>query len=149
MSKTPEQELRTKAATDNGLVLVYFPNGTSFRMFESQCRGCRHERDIGGSLAPRLQPPHNICAWGILDRIIHHCYFAGDEDTYNYGGSVHDPLDIDVGTCPPTCLRFTPRNYGFDDRDPPTPDVPGQMMLEESLGVPKSLRVQELAEVTR
>ncbi len=136
MSKTPDQQARSKAATDNGLVLAYFPNGESYRMFERRCYNCRHDQDVSGglALAPKLQPPHNICAWGIIDRILHHCW---SEDTYGHGQSAHDPLDIDTKPCPPTCLRFTPNDYDFDDRDPPTPDVAGQMMLEESISVPQ------------
>lgn len=126
---TAEQNEACRRAKAEGLVEFYFPNGTSYMCFEEQCGRCRHNlEEFGESNPPKLTPPHGICAWGVLDQITH-CMAVSP---YGYGTSYHDPdsTELHDGLWP-HCKRFTPDDYDRDDRDPPVPDVPGQMMLDD------------------
>jgi hypothetical protein len=126
---TPAQDEATGRALAEGLMRVYFPNGTSYMDFECNCGNCRHFiEDQENIKPPKLEPPHNICSWGVLDRIVH-CMAVSP---YGYGTSFHHPDDMEiVDEFWPRCKRFTPRGYGGDDRDPPTPDAPGQLTFGE------------------
>lgn len=115
-----------------GLVRAYFPNGTAFMLFEERCEQCRHFIDDLHNPKPgRLEPPFNCCKWGVLDRI----YEASATDRYGYGKSYHQPEDMEPGGCPPECKRWTAKDDDDPSREPPRPDVPGQMMLDEVLTV--------------
>lgn len=101
----------------------YMPsNGTEFEIFQARCSRCRflYENDQG----------FDACRHRILDKIWE-CAIT-DTRTDGHGGPqfYHHPDNLDVSTCPATCLKF---QEGRDDNDPeeepPAPDVPGQMLL--------------------
>lgn len=129
-----DQAQRCANATAEGLVLAYFPNGTALEMFVWRCDNCRHCIDDRENPKPgRLTPPFTCCTWGVLDSV----YFEMAHSRFGYGKSAHKPEDVQVRDddgswlCPPHCKRYTPKDYPSDDRDPPRPDVPGQMLLDE------------------
>jgi hypothetical protein len=118
----------------NGLVQCYFPNGTAFDMFYDSCARCRHCTDNLENPQPgRMTAPFANCGWGVLDRI----YVAMTIRDRDHASHWHDPADLEVKDedgsprCPPLCKRFTPKGYDGDDRDPPRPDLPGQMFIGE------------------
>jgi len=118
----------------NGLVPCYFPNGTAFECFYASCAVCRHCTDNLDNPQPgRLTPPFPNCKWGVLDRI----YVAMTIRDRDHASHWHDPENIEITDadgwprCPPLCKRFTPKDYDNDDRDPPAPDLPGQMTLDD------------------
>jgi len=107
------------------LVRAYFPNGLSFSGFYETCQQCRHCIDNLDNPKPgRLSAPFNTCTWGVLDLILHGQATGKSE-------SQHAPENMAVVNGSPRCLRFTPLTYQHTDRDPPIPDVPGQLMLTE------------------
>jgi len=93
-------------------------------MFTSRCERCRHfidDRD--DPQIPRLSRPFSNCQWGVLDRL-NMSAMSSDDHISNW----YDPDDIEP-TCPAICKRFTDRNDDDPSRDPPKPDMPGQMFL--------------------
>lgn len=126
----------------NGLIKYRPSNGTEFDIFLSRCFRCRHWIDDMDNPQPgKLSPPYSACKWGVLDRMYHGML------SYDNIGNWFDPADLDPSGCPATCKRYTPDDYGFDDRDPPAPDVPGQMTLMESVTIEGGKIVQR-AEAT-
>lgn len=113
-----------------GMVVVSFSNGTELDCFHAGCFNCRHYIDDLENPQPgRLSPPFNACAWGVLDRI-----YLDMVEVERPRTRFHHPDDIDGSTCPPTCKRFTPKHDSDGEyRDPPPPDVPGQMLLGEDI----------------
>lgn len=106
----------------NGLVRYSPSNGTEFDYFQSRCEGCRH---FTGDIDDVKK---TACHWKVLDQMLNQMCEAKDSPKMWW-----NPDDIDPVTCPATCKRFTPKDYPHDDRDPPKPDVPGQMMLGEAI----------------
>lgn len=104
-----------------GLVAYCPSNGTEGMMFFERCEDCRHCDDEGFH-------DRNVkaCAWGVLDRLLN-AMCEDDDHVFNW----HDPANLDTSTCPATCLRFTPKDYDGDDRDPPPPVDPNQMTFDD------------------
>lgn len=119
----------------DGLLFYRPSNGTEFQIFQERCARCKHWIDDLDDPQPgRMAPPYATCKWGVLDRL----YIAMTRERGDIA-DYHDPADLrterldGLPVCPAECLRFTPKDYGFDDRDPPSPDVPGQMLLGEDV----------------
>lgn len=115
-----------------GLVKIHFSNGSEWDCFSSRCDDCRHNIDFNDAdypRAPKLSPPHNICTWGILDRI----YYCMATDAHGYGNSLHSPDDMEiVHKFFPHCKRYTHKDdFDGEFREPPTPDIPGQMTFDD------------------
>jgi hypothetical protein len=119
-----------KLAEANGLIRFYFANGSEWSGFEARCDKCRHFIDDPENPKPgKVTPPHNCCAWGVLDRI----YESMATGRYGYGTSYHPPEDAEVVRLNPACKRFTHKDdENGEFRDPPKPDCPGQLVLGES-----------------
>lgn len=107
----------------DGLMWYRPSNGTEFDIFLSRCQGCRH-MDYDDN-------DYETCQFNILDRIVRSAW----TEEYDRPEFYHHPDEVDVSTCPATCLKFTPKDYDGDDRDPPHPDCPGQMMLGEAIEI--------------
>jgi hypothetical protein len=123
----------------NGLIHYVPSNGTEGEMFRSRCDRCRHFIDDSDNpQPPKFESPYSQCQWGVLDKITaamweesdHMCHWFDSSDVTNHG------LNGEL-LCPARCLRFTGKgDFGGELRDPPPPDVVGQMTLGE-LAVPK------------
>jgi hypothetical protein len=106
----------------NGLIHYVPSNGSEGDMFASQCNRCRH-------FDPASDEDYTVkqCAWGIRDKVT--AMMWEDSDSAK---AWHDPADLDDQYCPASCRRFTSKddeNGHF--RDPPPPDVTGQMTFGE------------------
>lgn len=111
-------EANRKQAEANGLVRTHFSNGSEFMAFEEDCFRCRHFVD-----EPRAG--EKSCKWGIVDQF----YRTMCDPIWGYGTTYVDPEFVKVENFCVTCLKFMDRDSGDDSRDPPKPDVPGQMFF--------------------
>lgn len=105
----------------NGLIHYVPSNGTEGHAFLGRCERCRH-------FDPDTLQDASVkgCAWGIADKILTMMYAESDSPN-----AWHDPADL-TPTCPATCLRFTSKDDPHGEhRDPPPPDVPGQLTFGE------------------
>lgn len=134
-------ELNVLNAKRAGLVDIYFSNGSEFDGWLSRCFECRHHLEPPDDIrVPKITPPYAVCAWGVLDRIYHEMAMG----RYGYGTSFHPPEDVEMERrIYPTCKRYTHRDDSDPGRDPPKPDVPGQMMLGEAVVIEERVPVTE------
>lgn len=118
----------------NGLVRYMPSNGTEFYIFQDRCERCRH--NLGADPGDASQ---KACAWGVLDKLLN-----GQCAETDSGNFWFDPADLRTRDydgspiCPAECLKFTDRRDADGElRDPPPPDVEGQLTFSDLLTVPE------------
>lgn len=109
----------------------YIPScGGEGANFQDRCYDCRHHiPDLGGNNDPQfpsLTPPYGMCTWGILDRLEKSAW-----EDHDHIASWYNPADLDAKRG--RCLRYTPKDYPGDDRDPPPIPDPNQLTFDDLL----------------
>ena len=115
----------------NGLTHYVPSSGTEGRMFTARCKRCRH-----CSEHPNGYP---VCAFKIMDQLLESGWCDSDSSKGWWDPSVMKTREADGSHIfPAQCLKFTDRRDGDGEtRDPPAPDVEGQMFFGDLLTVPE------------